>query len=1330
MADNFGVYDISGKVETVVSSSVERALHPLSGNLNIRRQPERDLYNKILLGKALRSEIGQSQDSLPNLGMTVDGNTVALWRLDEPSSASQGLDEVAGRKLFPFTSGSIFPTTAGQIGYARQVSASSYLQGVGDSTLGTTFSGSGWSIEAWVNPGSSTAGAEVFIYNGLNFSIDPNHLILAQFCWFPTGSIGRLGFTQWQTTSTTTVGYASGTMNSGSWYHVALTRERQTSPANRYIFRIYINGQLDSTHTNIVGQQVSTSGSGHFVGYGNFIGALGLGQGAGNPFVGKLDELRISNRVRTDAEILSSYQRGTGTTPQYAAVPSWTQTPGAKKRHAFVISELSSSQHEVSSRNAYVSGTLPLETTAVPASASLIYSKEGRFRKLTYKLSASANLPEVPTNLRGPSQIENFPRNTWTPTSGSYRNASYFNPAVFSIDVPEYGKIRDVRVWVELLHDHRGGTGPINASSASYAGGSGSTNYDYKHGLQGLQIALRSPNTNFRYSHPHWNDPTTLQFQKRPGAGVSAQYQEVPDLLRNSYLLWAGHAVEQDLGISLGSHTASVPGLWDIDVVATGVFTNQLTYPSMDINYNDRPVYVWNMPFEGRLKISRPFSNAGVVTYAVETVTTSSNIAGTTLRLGSDRKTPYILIGEDADTRLKMARSSSQGWVHSDVSPTTNQIINDFAVDRTGKIVVLTRGNNYFPKLIVSSSDSSGWITTEVGRGGSYSFWHSVECDQSGTFHFTFFDRDEVDGKFYIFYGKTGSAGLSLERAYQPDWTIFSDIQLSIAVNSKNEPYICGAPSTDRDGVFILSSGSNGWASRELFNDIIGGSNTLPRGATFDVDDNLTWLIGMSTYRGVAANDFAVIRSGTNGISLDMLPDRSVLQSFGGYPEFSLKTDSRKRVHVMHDEVFATFGGVFGTIFHYRKTYTSGSESTHYEYDTDIDMRTVFTDSSRVPNPRHLEDVYPKNNPADTGPAGLQIEKIYRTNIYPSPLSAAIGTFAYAFLDPVYYQSAWLTGANFPWMLDARLPPGNFQGRSFSATASLPNGSSPPPGWLTGPGGVANTNEFSTTGSNIGPVDIQPVYPLLDDVFVEKIVSQSPLTSFTSSLASNGKVVGFRPGLRGTEVHGTWKLLIGNNADINGAAVTGSERGGYWFRQFRLEFLIDQNVGVRSMYPSAERRYRKPSHATAHSSKRTIHIISGSSAWDGGTYRVFTSQPDEYGRSIGITESSGNLDFAVFTQLTGTFATVLSSSGRLDGVKSTFLSNEFGTPYIPISSGSGEIPSFEPFTSQDAEDSRTIFQQVINPTTIVPKDNTLRAFLARSNVITTTRDAILKKIKE
>lgn len=1000
----------------------------------------------------------------------------------------------------------------------------------------------------------------------------------------------------------------------------------------------------------------------------------------------------------------------------------------------FVIPELSSSMHEVSSANGFRSGTVVLERTAVPASSSQYYSKSTQLVSLVYKLSASAGLPVLPGNLRGPSQIENLPRNVFDPVSGSYRNNSYNDPAVFEINVPEYGTIRDFKVWVEVIHDHRGGTG-VSATGSSnpfWMGGSGSVTEDLKHGLQGLQIAIRSPNTNFQYAHPLWNDPMTQGFQKNPNASLSSSLR-TPELLRNSYLLWAGHSVEEDIGAALGTRVSSSVANWSFETVATSSsgLNHKVGSTSMKADANGNPVFVWE-----RFKLASAlnslqfrrsyFDDNGFVSSSYEEIIAlgSSRALAVSLHLGSrDRTTPHV-IANKLGAGIYYYTSGSTGWSEESVAGALLTSVPDFALDSKDKIMIIAQRTNSTPHLLVQPDVSgSGWLTTALGNSVGTSIPASIICDSNDTFQFCFFPGAPTNDAQTIVYGTSGSAGLSIERV--PFRRAYSSI--SIVVDPFNQPIIFAANSSS-SGIDVFHSTSAGWNSKTFLESKISGAFFSPRSARSNGFKGESGLVfGVQSYRGSVKDDVGFILSSSNGMSFTPIGNPSSYNLTSSYgSSLSLDFDDFGRVHAAHFSTAPEFAN--GAFNYSQKNLTGSNDAPYYEFDTDIDMRTIFTDSSKFQNPRALGKLY--RNPSLSGPgnSAFQIERAFEQGSYSSPLSASVDILNLSYFDPVLYESSWLSGANFPWMLDDRIPAGNFRGRSYAAvTASL--GLGVPQGWLNGAGGVGLANEWPTSGAQIGPRDIQPVYPLLEDIYVRKMVQDAPLSG-VATIASFTKVVeGFRPGLRGTEINGTWKLMIGNTATAVSGSNIASERSGFWFRQVRLEFLVDQGKQIRfSSFPSRARKYSKTN--SPGPTTKIIQIVSGSASWDTGLNYVIARQKEEYGRSLGITSSTGSDGFAVFSRLTGTFPQNLIKAGTYEQVMGTFLNNEFGTPYVPVSYGSAEDPSFDVYDPEEAKKSRKVFDDVLNPKTLVPKDNTLKASLSRADVTISTRESIVKKIDE
>jgi len=1181
-------------------------------------------------------------------------------------------------------------------------------------------------------------------------------------------------------------------------------------------------------------------------------------------------------------------------------------------RSVFVLAEVSSSMHEVTSKNAYRSGSVPLESTPVPASASIYYSKRQRFVKLTYALTASSGLSTLPTSQdKSPAVDEYAARGTFDPISGSYRNTTIFNPSVFEINVPEHGKIRDVKVWVEFIHDHRGGPGSGSFSGNPFlAGGTGAPKAYPKQGLQGVQVALRSPNVQFDFAHPLWNNETVRNLEKWPTSQVSSFYRKVPEILKSSYLLWAGHSCEEDLGYALGAHTGSSSGYlpsspYTIRDVTSSSFAPGVgsaneydsspnyelfsyypafrTLSSIPVAGNQvgvlyptgvpgSPIYDTNgyyfwfdngagvnpvpqmfftsssgvayglTPCSSRVRAEKGSNRIHAMTiwpgtgtaYGIRElgdtnfkpwtlrwpVVTGDESLGLHIPIGADCFFDFALDSNNAahfianQWRGDLGRSClNYGFVSGPVTteayvpPGTIQdkalpvgTFNRFFKSRTMNVTVgVGAGNNVtisvdsvynyvvgqtvrfgygsgpytgvitsipgatsiivdnLPIPLVIGDDINMWggsslwtqsgslmimgeldnptvnygLTTPAGSVGGYC---QIEIDNRNMIHIVYTDTANKSVKYAkkpVAYTQwTGSWSFELIHTHSAPSTWPTHISLDI--DSSGNPHVAYSLYDGlTDNIYYAKSGSGGWNL-----ELVRSASGLKLGTRLKLDNfGSPNIVACNKSFDGDGNEGVVIFTSSSQVGW---AQRLIHSSPTDDPrEFTItfSQDNLARVY--------SGGGRLSAIWET----TSPQDGKYNEYNTDIDMRTVFTDSSVNNNPRNLTTLYENPTSVAPGDSTLCGALILDSRAYPSPFSASIpllqtagmwGAAASHVFEPTIDQSNHLTSSNVPWMFDSRVPPGIFHGLNYQALITASLGLTPPLGWLTGPGGTANANEFPTVGANLGPADIQPVYPLLDDVFVEKITDQTWLNGTTSVTPgvnpllpfSRKKLIGFRPGLRGTDINGIWRLMIGVAGDVVTAtqAVTGSSRAGIWFRQVRLEFLVDVGEESKQTYASKSFRFKRSGNARRVGNSR-LAIMSGSSAWDVGINYVVVPHDAEYGRSVGITDSTGSDQFSVFSQITGSLVDLLSGSGGIYNVRNSYLKNEFGTPYIPISSGSAAIPSFDTFSEEEIKQSKTIFQETLNPKTLVPKDNTLRAHLSRAQVLKTTRDVMFSKIK-
>jgi hypothetical protein len=139
-----------------------------------------------------------------------------------------------------------------------------------------------------------------------------------------------------------------------------------------------------------------------------------------------------------------------------------------------------------------------------------------------------------------------------------------------------------------------------------------------------------------------------------------------------------------------------------------------------------------------------------------------------------------------------------------------------------------------------------------------------------------------------------------------------------------------------------------------------------------------------------------------------------------------------------------------------------------------------------------------------------------------------------------------------------------------------------------------------------------------------------------------------------------------------------------------------------------------------------VGIVSGAGAWDVGLNQTQVYQPEDYGRSVGITAETASVQasFAVQTFITGALYDYLSSSGVTSASNpSWFLGgNGFGTPYVPDSlmaiMVSGTVEEIDASASQD------LYRRTVGETTVVPNANTMTDYLRRMDYAQTTQQVV------
>lgn len=368
--------------------------------------------------------------------------------------------------------------------------------------------------------------------------------------------------------------------------------------------------------------------------------------------------------------------------------------------------------------------------------------------------------------------------------------------------------------------------------------------------------------------------------------------------------------------------------------------------------------------------------------------------------------------------------------------------------------------------------------------------------------------------------------------------------------------------------------------------------------------------------------------------------------------------------------------------------------SSYHEFDRDIDMRTVFWDGSPTTNPRDLSSLFP-NATEDSPGATLGFNAFTGTLLgkYRSPTYGAVASALWPSL------SMSVTGAGAPWMVDNRMP-----GPAGTLAAS-----SVPPGW---------EGTFTAPGQNLGPTTIRPVYPLLDDVHVNRISVNPNNTNPYFRVGPDKTTYGYRPGLRHSQVSGSWQLLFGTAANTFDVALGFRSRqdAGIWLRQAKIELVYSQNRDAFSFTPSTARVYNRPARVASSEGLGRESIISGSCAWDVGVCYESNFVPADAGRTVSITDKNTTDNYAVLTFITGNLYTSLSAAGIVE--PSWYLNgNGFGTPYIPDSSMSLGSASAETI---DFAANQEIFKQTLDIRSGIPASNDGFAYLSRQGYTKST----------
>ncbi len=926
---------------------------------------------------------------------------------------------------------------------------------------------------------------------------------------------------------------------------------------------------------------------------------------------------------------------------------------------------------------------VPVSSSIAIFSASIVSPNVVR----VYPLAATPRLPEA----SGDWTSGSIALHSWIPlsssVSGVYVNSTFYQPARVGIPVTSSGRIRDLRAWVELVHDYRG-VGQFPA----YETGTIKNAW----GLQSLQLALRSPNTDFRAAHPIWNAPGAESLSIRSNVDLTGTndrfgdfFLGVPGLLQNSYLLWAGRAVDDGPSDLLGDTTAN--------------------YHEFDFDIDMRTVFWDGSSFRNPRDITYLHPSPAVTRSWIEIV--SPAVSGST-----EYQSPSAFV-------FKNGLTVASGQLSVDVTVTGVLTGTDvpWMVDSRIDCGDIVKSGAFFSRAS-QSVPPDGWLTSQ---DASVKGWQSSYV--SSTIPFLFKAGRMIvrtaTNQVYLMGGEGVNGGAD---------TACSNVVATVPffVNAAVEQVTLQTGTILQNSSLPVSLSKMGLV---YYTSSAGEHVLVVGGATASGDTTGSFGVYWGTFVGaditwVSASDFQ-LPNGFPMVGALVHAERDMIHAVGGYTSgafnpnvwglnFSVVTGRPTGPWVvvgpsatLHPITSVTpttdpLTGNHALIVGY-----SDSQDVAQIVQLSGVFQLAFTINSQAPVPTGT----------DRYPLVVDGNHVFSSANGSSSLTATFAAELFTDGTPFSIHSGGFgpVGAGVP-----------ASGLASSGTSALAArvlfvgclSSSAP----AAPQLFASTilvqapasGEFATHGLQVGPPSVRPVYSLLDDVYSLKVFDQSG----TPLGPHHGDVRGFRPGLRGTEVSGSWNLLLGMAAQtfssISGAVVEPSV--GVWFRQVRLEFVTDHGIGPSDFYPSRARKWLRPSLVPGEDGYQSVGIVSGAAAWDIGLNQTQVSQSPDYGRSVGITAltASSPASFAIQTFITGTLFDHLSASSIFN--PDWFLSgNGFGTPFVPDSSMSLALTG----TAEeiDAAASQELFRRTVGQTTLIPNANTMTDYLRRVNFSQTTQ---------
>jgi len=910
---------------------------------------------------------------------------------------------------------------------------------------------------------------------------------------------------------------------------------------------------------------------------------------------------------------------------------------------------LSSSQHEVTNLNSIRVGSL-----TGTAETDGWYSKRRGLVHLRYALTASALLPEVPSNY---STYVNSPRHdvvgTFSPTSGSFRYSFIQNPSEFEIFVEEYGKILDVKFHVEFVTDQRRNTV--------------SDTITLNPTLDKFVVAVRPPTNRPSFlADPLWNSTNLSKGDVNGRQSLVGGVYTAPDpvsfsdvgIFKDTFVLWNGAAISDDFSYLqtsfINDTSLEAPGPPQLIHVVDPIYL----IPS-EFDYGRR--FLSLLSFRGisgsfahhasfgdtllsgdtNVKAITSLSSSAVNSFFA--VRSGSYECAALLEFDSSLYAGSVYNYNKSGVFRRAASADAFSDTYADAWASSTLVMSNGDIDRVDSMRFYQSSAGPFLTL---KSMSSGTLILDKYHSFVGSLDKSYVIGQDArSLGLGSIVADDAAVNFHVVYTNTSDTRvyLDIRDGIIHSSTLLDDYEhYSNLVFHSSSLYLM---SWDwEEGAFLHSrdlSSDASWTKKAITNVTSRGTGVYFRflnlewtnlGLTvlYKVQDDYTSLSTSRTgfIEGSFLNRFNLLTSASS----------SIVDSFGtmakdlhGNPLYALSYWPDPWSIFFRSGSLTPFFDIVTSNYRYRYTNVVYPKKRRFSFDGSRDMRCTFHDGAKNVNPMNIS--------------------VYEHGKYPSPSSSSLTYFgSYNPLPPNLDSNDFFgdVGRSSPWFMDSEVHPlldaGNNPVLKSYSYFTGSDGTTHPTSSFVLSDVWTQPDMFPTQGMQLGPYELQPVHPILDDVGCD-----------------SGGIIGVREGLRGQECHGSWKLLIGKlyNDDIDDTL----QSGGFWFRNFVIELLIETQSGKQ---PSQSQK------------NRSLYSVSGSFAWEGSQKKYFFSNLRRTESVSGISAKDVSL-VAVSSILTG------SLSDNQDVVE-TFLANEFGTPHIPDSFMTAS--SSQTFTDSDVAASK------------------------------------------